>query len=449
MESLWQDIRYGFRMLLKSPGFTVVAAVTLALGVGANSAIFSVVNGVLLKSLPYKQPEQLMRVFETNPTFPKFPISPANFLDYREQSRVFDDFATFYRSDLQLAEGDRPERLSAMLVSAGYFRLLGFEPILGRDFQPEDEQEANSRVVVLSHNLWQSRFASDPQIIGKTVRLNGNLFTIIGVMPAGVQHVGGDYHSLPHGENVDVWWPLSLDRIRNRRGSHFLNAIGRLKPDITKEQAESEMNVIAASLEQQYPNSNKNWRIKLIPLRQEIVGKVQPMLLVVFGAVGFVLLIACVNVANLLLARATAREKEIAVRTALGAGRWRIIRQILIESTLLAVLGGTLGLIFGIWGVRALIALSPNELPRLHMVSIDARMFIFTLCMALLTGVIFGLAPAINISKANINELLKDSSRGSTGGLRHRRLRGMLVITEVSLAFVLLIGAGLLMRSFI
>lgn len=449
MESMWQDLRYGFRMLIKNPGFTAVAAITLALGVGANSAIFSVVNGVLLKSLPYKEPERLVRVFETNPTFPKFPVSPANFLDYREHSQVFEDFATFYRSDLQLAESDRPERLTAMQVSAGFFRLLGFEPVLGRDFQPSEEQEANSRVVVLSHHFWQSHFSSDPQIIGRSVRLNGILFTIIGVMPAGLQHIGGDYHSLPHGENVDVWWPLSLDRVRNRRGSHYLNAVARLKAGITKEQAETEMNVIAANLEQQYPNSNKEWRIKLIPLRQEIVGEVQPMLLVVGGAVGFVLLIACVNVANLLLARTTAREKEIAVRSALGAGRRRIIRQILTESMLIALLGGVFGLLLGIWGVRGLIALSPDKLPRLQMVGIDGRMFAFTLCMALLTGVIFGLAPALNVSKANLNELLKDSSRGSTGGLRHRRLRGMLVIAEVSLAFVLLTGAGLLMRSFI
>jgi predicted permease len=449
MGALLQDLRYGFRMLLKNPGFTAVAAITLALGVGANSAIFSVVNGVLLKPLPYKEPERLVRVFESCPTFPTFPVSPANFLDYREQSQVFEDFATFYRSDLQLAEGDRPERLSAMVVSTGFFHLLGFEPVLGRAFVRGDEQEANSRVVVLSHHLWQSHFSGDPDIVGKSMRLNGNLFTVIAVMPPGLQHVGGDYHSLPHGENVDVWWPMPLDRMRNRRGSHYLNGIARLKPGVAREQAESEMNVLAAGLEQQYPNSNKDWRIKLVPLRQEIVGQVQPMLLVMLGAVGLVLLIACVNVANLLLARALAREKEIAVRTALGAGRWRIIRQILTESLLIALFGGALGLVLGIWGVSGLTALGPDKLPRLHMVSIDWRMFVFTLGVSLITGLIFGLVPALNVSKANLNELLKDSSRGSTGGPRHRRLRGMLVIAEVSLAFILLVGAGLLMRSFI
>jgi predicted permease len=449
LETLLQDLRYGFRMLLKNPGFTAVAAITLALGVGANSAIFSVVNGVLLKPLPYKEPERLVRVFETCPAFPKFPTSPANFLDYREQNQVLDDYAVFYRSDLQLAEGDRPERLTAMLVSEGFFRLLGFEPILGRAFLPNEEQAANGHSVVLSNRIWQSRFESDPQIIGKSLRLNGELFTVIGVMPPGLQHVGGDYHSLPHGENVDLWWPMPLDRMRNRRGSHYLNAIGRLKPGITREQAEAQMNEIAVRLEQQYPNSNKDWRIKLITLREEIVGQAQPMLLIVLGAVGFVLLIACVNVANLLLARATAREKEIAVRAALGASRWRITRQILTESVLIAFLGGVLGLMLGIWGVRGLIALSPDKLPRVQMISIDGRMFAFTLGVALLTGLISGLIPALNISKANLNEVLKDNSRGASGGLRHRRLRGLLAVAEVSLAFVLLIGAGLLMRSFI
>jgi len=449
LETLWQDLRYGFRMLLKNPGFTAVAVLTLALGVGANSAIFSVINGILLKPLPYQSPERLMRVFETSPAFPKFPTSPANFLDYREQNQVFEDYATFSRSDLQLAEGDQPERLTAMLVSEGFFRVLGFEPVLGRAFLPSEEQAANGHVVVLSNRLWQNRFGGDAQIIGKSIKLNGELFTIIGVMPAGLQHVGGDYHSMPHGENVDLWWPLPLDRMRNRRGSHYLNAIGKLKPGITREQAEGQLNEIAIRLEQQYPGTNKDWRIKLIPLREEIVGQVQPMLLVVLGAVGFVLLIACVNVANLLLARAIAREKEIAVRVALGAGRWRIIRQILTESLLIAFLGGLLGLLLGILGVQGLTALSPDKLPRLQMISIDGRMFVFTLGVALLTGLIFGLVPALNLSKANLNELLKDSSRGATGGLRHRRLRGLLVVAEVSLAFVLLIGAGLLLRSFI
>jgi predicted permease len=449
LETLWQDLRYGFRMLLKNPGFTAVAVLTLALGVGANSAIFSVINGILLKPLPYQAPERLVRVFETSPTFPKFPTSPANFLDYREQNQVFEDYATFSRSDLQLAEGDRPVQLTAMLVSEGFFRLLGFEPMLGRAFLPSEEQAANGHVVVMSNRLWQSRFGSDPQIIGKSIKLNGDLYTIIGVMPAGLQHVGGDYHSLPHAENVDLWWPLPLDRMRNRRGSHYLNAIGRLKPGITREQAEAQLNEIAVRLEQQYPGTNKDWRIKLIPLREEIVGQVQPMLLVVLAAVGFVLLIACVNVANLLLARVTAREKEIAMRVALGASRWRITRQILTESLLIALLGGLLGLLLGILGVRGLTALSPEHLPRLQMISIDGRMFAFTLAVALLTGLLFGLVPALNISKANLNELLKDSSRGATGGLRHRRLRGLLVVAEVGLAFVLLIGAGLLMRSFI
>jgi predicted permease len=445
MDNLTQDLRFGLRLLRKNPGFTAVAVFTLALSIGANAAIFDVVNGVLLKPLPYKEPDRIVRVFENSPRFPKFPISPANFLDYRERNDVFDDFATFARGDLDLSVNDRPERLTGMRVSHGFFHLLGFEPELGRAFLPIDEINGNEHVAVISRALWERSFGKDAAIIGAPVTLSGMSFTIIGVIGSGLQHVGGDYHSLPHGGNVDVWWPLTMDP--KVRTSHFLNAIARLKSGITREQAEARMNVIAQQLEEQHPE-DKDWRISIVPLRDEIVGGAQTMLLILFGAAGFVLLIACVNIANLLLATATARQKEIAVRTALGAGRLRLIRQMLTESLLIAVAGGVAGLLVARWGIEALVALGPKQIPRLHMLSLDWRTFAFALTASLLTGALFGLAPALQISRVNLNESLKEGGRGSSGGSRHNRLRGLLVIAEVSLAFVLLIGAGLLMRTF-
>jgi predicted permease len=445
MDNLTQDLRFGLRLLRKNPGFTAVAVFTLALSIGANAAIFDVVNGVLLKPLPYKEPDRIVRVFENGPRFPKFPISPANFLDYRERNDVFDDFATFARGDLDLSVNDRPERLTGMRVSHGFFHLLGFEPELGRAFLPIDEIKGNEHVAIISRALWERSFGKDAAIIGAPVTLSGMSFTIIGVIGSGLQHVGGDYHSLPHGGNVDVWWPLTMDP--KVRTSHFLNAIARLKLGITREQAEARMNVIAQQLEEEHPE-DKDWRISIVPLRDEIVGGAQTMLLILFGAAGFVLLIACVNIANLLLATATARQKEIAVRTALGAGRLRLIRQMLSESLLIAVAGGVAGLLVARWGIEALVALGPKQIPRLHMLSLDWRTFAFALTASLLTGALFGLAPALQISKVNLNESLKEGGRGSSGGSRHNRLRGLLVIAEVSLAFVLLIGAGLLMRTF-
>ncbi len=445
MDNLIQDLRFGLRLLRKNPGLTAVAVFTLALSIGANAAIFDVVNGVLLKPLPYTEPGRLVRVFENNPRFPKFPISPANFLDYRERNDVFDDFATFVRGDLDLSVNDRPERLVGMRVSNGFFRLLGFEPELGRAFSPNEEIKGNEHVAIISHALWERSFKRDPSIIGSTVTLSGMSFTVVGVASSELQHVGGDYHSLPHGGNVDVWWPLTMDP--KVRTSHFLNSIARLKPGITREQAEARMNGIAEQLEEQHPEI-KGWRIRLISLRDEIVGGAQTMLLILFGAAGFVLLIACVNIANLLLATSTARQKEIAVRTALGAARVRLIRQMLTESLLIAALGGVSGLLLATWGIKALVALGPKGIPRMHMISLDWRTFAFTLTAALVTGALFGLAPALQVSKVNLNESLKEGGRGSSGGARHNRLRGLLVIAEVSLAFVLLIGAGLLMRTF-
>jgi putative ABC transport system permease protein len=446
MQNLWQDLRYGVRMLLKHPGFTLIAVLTLALGIGANTAIFSFVNGVLLKPLPYRAPDELIRVFETSQTQPKFPMSGGNFQDYRDQNSTLAGLALYTRQDVDLSQDDKPERLAALRASAGFFDVLGVQPLLGREFRREDELPDNNRVVILSHRLWQRRFNSDPGIVGRVVTLSGRPFTVVGVMPPGVQHVGGDYRSMPHGESVDAWWPVALPPQANR-GSHFLNAVGRLKPGVPLAQASADFNVIAERLAQQFPNTNRNWRITIQPLHEEIVGRAQTTLLVLFGAVFFVLLIACVNVANLLLARATAREREMAVRSAVGAGRGRIVRQLLTESLLLAVVSSAVGILLAKWAIDALSALGPEQLPRLQAVSIDGRILLFTLALTLLTGVLFGLAPALQAGQVNLNELLKEGGRSGAGN-RQRRLRDALVVVEVALAMVLLVGAGLLVRSF-
>jgi predicted permease len=447
MQSLWQDLRYGARMLVKRPGFTAIAIIVLALGIGANTAIFSVVNGVLLKPLPYREPDQLIRVFERSRSQPKFPMALGNFQDYREQNSTLAGLALYTRHDLELSRDDRPERLAALRVTAGFFELLGVQPLLGREFRREDELPENNQVVILSHGLWQRRFNSDPSIVGQAVTLSGQPFIVVGVMPRGLQHVGGDYRSMPHGESVDAWWPIGL-RPQAGRGSHFCNAIGRLKPGLTPAQADADFNVIAGRLAQQFPNTNRGWSIAIQPLHEEIVGRARTMLLVLLGAVFFVLLIACVNVANLLLTRATAREREIAVRAALGAGRGRIMRQLLTESLVLAVVGGAGGVLLAQWLMAALGAIGPEQLPRLHAVSIDGRILLFALALTLLTGVLFGLAPALQAGQVNLSEMLKEGGRGGSG-MRQRRLRDALVIAEVALALVLLVGAGLLLRSFL
>jgi predicted permease len=447
-DEMFQDLRFGIRLLFKTPGMTLVAVLTLALGIGANAAIFSVVNGVLLKPLPYPEPERLVRAFESTQGQPKFPMSPRNFLDYREQNTVLESFVIYTRDDLELSLDNRPERLSALRISSGFFQTLGFQPLLGREFTRDEESPDNNRVVILSHGLWQRRFGSDPTMIGQKITLSGNPYTVVGVMPAGLQHVGGEYRSFPHGEGVDVWWPMNLS-LKSPRFAHFLNTIGRLKPGVTRETAEAEFNVIADQLAQQYPNTNKNWRIRMITLHEELVGRTRTMLFVLFGAVLFVLLIACLNVANLMLVRATAREREIAVRSALGAGRGRILRQLLTESLLIAVLGGLSGLLLAKLAINALIALGPEQIPRLQSITIDGHILIFTTAVTLLTGLLFGMAPAFQNLQMNLNELLKEGGRSASTGKRHRRLRDALVIAEVGLALVLLIGAGLLMRSFL
>ena len=450
MSCLWQDLRFGIRMLLRSPGFTSVAVAALALGIGANSAIFSVISAVLLKPLPYPDPGRLVRVYQNNPAakFARFPLSPADFLDYRSRNRIFQDLATYVRQDQQYG-GEHPERLIGVRVSHEFFRLLGVAPVVGRDFTIADETGGGPAMpVIISHNLWRHLFDGDPHVIGRKIRLTDSPFTIVGVMPRGFEQVGGGYRSID-GKTADLWIPFDLlgNPQRAPRAFHYCNTIGRLRPGVTLEQAEAQMNGLARGLEAIYPD-DKGWRIRLAPLQEDLTGKARPVLLVLVGVVAFVLLIACVNVANLLLARAAGREREIALRAAIGAARTRLVRQMLTESVVLAAIGGAFGLMLAAWGVRALVALAPQQIPRLQNAAVDLPVVVFTTLCTLITGILFGLAPAVHMSHTNLSEALKEAGYGASSSRRHSRLRGAFVIAEVALAFVLLIRAGLLLRSF-
>ncbi|MCI0567904.1 MAG: ABC transporter permease [Acidobacteria bacterium] len=441
MKSLWQDLRYGFRMLVQNPGFTAVAVLTLGLGIGANTAIFSVVNAVLLKPLSYANAERLTMAWENNLAkgWSSFAVSPANFLDWQKQNHVFDPLVAFLNSGFVLTGQGEPEMLSGMQTTDGFFRLTGVEPALGRAFRGEEFEAGKNRVVILSHALWQRRFEGSPEVLDKAVTFSGESYTVLGVMPKG--------YRIPQG--ADLLAPLTLTPdMLSHRGSHYLVAMGRLKPGVTLQQAQSEMSGIATALAKQYPNTNTGWNANLVPLYEEIVGEVRPALLALFAAVGFVLLIACGNVTNLLLARGASRQKEIALRAALGAGRIRIIRQLLTESMLLALAGGAIALLVGQWGVELLRALQPANLPRMQELGISSSVLLFTFALSLVTGLVFGSAPALLISRSSLSETLKEGGRGSGSGGRHR-LKGALVIAQVALSLVLLVGAGLQIRSFL
>src|SRR5882724_2577673 len=444
LSDLTQDVRYALRVLAKNPAFTIIAVVALALGIGANSAIFSVVDAVLLRPLPFKHPEQLVMVWENaaHMGFPKNTPSPANFLDWQKQAQSFTGMAAMVERSFNLTGVGEPERLDGRRVSANLFDLLGVPALLGRTFVPDDDRPG-THVVLLSYSLWQRRFGSDPSVIGRALALNGESYTVIGIMPRFVQLPGFA------NRNDQLWVPIAFPpEEAAQRGNHFLGVVARVKPGVTQKQAEAEMETIAARLAQQYPDYNTRIGAVVVPLHEQLVGDIKPALLILLGAVGFVLLIACANVANLLLARAAVRQKEIALRLALGASRSRVTRQFLTESVLLAVFGAGLGLLLAVGGIRMLKTFIPATIAQVQTINIDPRVLIFTAFVAIVTGIGFGLAPALQSSHLNLNDTLKEGGRDAGGGSKGNRLRGLLVIGEVAVSFVLLIGAGLLINSF-
>ncbi|MGA9770728.1 MAG: ABC transporter permease [Blastocatellia bacterium] len=443
MQTLIQDLRYGVRMLLKKPGFTLVAVITLALGIGANTAIFSVINAVLLKPLSYAEPDRLLQLFAVFPDEGSDPeiktVSWPDFVDIKSQSQSFTDMAAVDGTALNLTGGNETERLRVALVSASLFELLGVNPALGRNFLDEEDQPNGAPVIILSHGLWQRRFGADSGILGQAITLNRSDYTVVGVMPRGFK-----MPSDLSGGNTDAWMPITPFAIKRSRGQHRFEAYARLKPEATFDSAREDMSVIAGQLERQYQSTNKDKGAGLMPLGELVVRDSRKMLLVMLGAVGFVLAVACANVANLMLARAASRSREIAIRTTLGAGRWRIIRQLLTESLLLSLVGGLAGLLLALWGTDAVVALHPGGLPRLDEVRMDWQVLSFTLVVSLVTGLLSGLAPALQASKSDQVTAMKEGSTQSSS----RRLRNLLVVAETALALVLLIGAGLLIKSF-
>jgi putative ABC transport system permease protein len=445
MSTFWQDLRYGIRMLRKSIGFTLAAVLTLALGIGANTAIFSVVNAVLLRPLPYPQPDQIVRVFETNRTMVESPTSPPNFLDWREQNHVFERVAAFQSMVFNVVSPDGVEQLSGMRVSADFFPLLRVTPALGRSFLPNEDAPAGDRVVMLSHGFWVARFGGDSSLVGKTVTLGEQTFTVVGVLPP-------DFEFL--SRQIPLWTPLRLGDAshRMRRGERYLQAIARLRPGVTLQQAQTEMNSIALNLGRQHPTTNTSYGVRLVDLHEHTVGNLRTTLTVLLAAAGFVLLIAFANVANLLLVRSATRQREMAIRSSLGASRWRVIRQLLAESALLFVLGGAAALLLASWSLDLLIRLWPQgdgastiAVARLESAAVDGRVLLFTLAVSL-PGMICGLAPAWQSARLNLNEILKEGI-SVTANLFGLRLRRALVTAEVALALVLMVGAGLLVNS--
>ena len=448
IETTIEDAKYALRQLWANPTFSLVMILTLALSIGANSAIFSVINGVLLKRLPYPQAERLTRIFLSSADFPKFPLNPFDFLDFRARNRSFESMAAFTRGDVQLSSGSEPVHLSGFYVTSGYFRVLGLQPQLGREFDFNAEIPGNGLQVILSDRVWRTQFGADPNIIGRKITLDTQPYIVTGVMPAGTEHPGNNYHAVAYGDSVDVWRPFPFEGSSNQRGSHFMEGIGRLKAGVSVAQAAAEMNAMMTQLGREHPGNDTGWTLLVVSLYSEIVGARQRMLFVLLGAVGMVLLIACANTANLLLARASARQREIAVRLAMGAPRVRVVRQLLTESLILSLTGGVFGLLLALGGVRALVALLPADFPRAHDIHVSWPVLVFTLLISLLTGILFGLAPAMQASHTDPKKGLQ-GSRTTTAGRHQNRLRSALVIAEVSMACVLLVGAGLMLRTFL
>ena len=444
MESLLSDVRYAARNLLRRPGFTIIAVITLALGIGANTAIFSAVNALLLKPLPFPELDRVVAVWEKLPSRGVMhnEVSAANYLDWKSQTQSYEQFALYRWWSANLTGVDPPERIQGFLVTANFLDTTGIKPIMGRNFLPEENQPGKDAVAIITHSLWQRRFGGDPNILNKTITINSIARTVVGVMP--------EHFNFPKG--AEVYAPVAMTpEFMKNRGSHTYYVLGRLKPGASIASAQAEFDNITPRLEQQYPETNKGWGAVVFPIVADTVRTYDTALWIMMGAVGFVLLIACANVANLMLARASGRQKEIALRTALGASRWRIVRQLLTESLIVALVGGALGVLIGFWGIDALRAANPGEASRFapgwYQLGINAPVLLFTLGLSLVSGIVFGLAPALQASKTNLNDSLKEGGR-QTSGSSHR-LRSSLVVFEFALSLVLLVGAGLLARSFL
>ncbi len=447
MRTLWQDLRYGARMLTKNPGFTLIAVITLALGIGANAAIFSVVNAVLLRPLPFKDPGRLVWVWGTVPKFGQANHSPVEFLAYQAQQTSFTEMAAYRNMPFTVTGGAGPEYVQGMIVSPNYFSLLGVPAARGRVFQPEDVRQGAPRLAVVSYGLWQKRYGGDPSLIGRSLTINGESATVIGVMPPNFQlNLSMDLWLSPSQMAPDYQMNYRGDTLAMRE-NHYLRVMGRLKPGATVQQAQADLNAVAARLEQQYPDQAGHGA-RVVSLQELAVSDVRLTLLTLFGAVGLVLLIACANVTNLSLARATARYREIAIRAAVGARRFSLIRQLLTESVLLSLAGGLAGWLLASWGVELLLSLSPEGALRLQEARLDTTVFLFTLSVSMAAGVVSGLAPALAASKTDLVSTIKDGARGARTGVGRNRLRQGLVVAEVALALVVLIGAGLLVGSF-
>ena len=442
MNRLFQDIRFALRQLRKSPGFAAVAVITLALGIGANTAIFSVVDGTLLRPLPFHKPSELVRIWHVPPpkSFPGmtlFSVSAANYVDWEKQSDVFDGMTIYDYHGFTITGSGKPQQIDVAAVSSGFFSTMGVQPMLGRAFLPEEDQPGRSKVVILSYRLWQEHFGSNADIVGHSISLDGQSYLVAGVMPT----------SFRFPDFAQMWTPMAwTDKERTVRGEHHYLVVARLKPGVDVPQAQAEMNTISARLEQQYPVDDKGWGAKVIPLRDDLVSDVRPALLVLLGAVAFVLLIACVNVANLALAKTYSRQKEIAIRTALGASWKRILRQLLTETILLALVGGALGLALAHFGIRMIVAFLADRLPHLTDFTLDARVLAFTAAISVLSGIVAGVLPAVRLARGNVNDVLKQGGRSGVDS--SGRTRSILVVSEVALSLILLVGAGLMIRSF-